>query len=481
MKSGLRAPRESSRPGRAQTDVCLSSTPGVKMPERRERSRKPEKTLQSWADWPFSRQVPCPDVRDRRLVPVLLAFSVATWLARPAAAADAPAAAAPPAAAPPPPAPALPPPALEAVAPSPVADELELAPVPAPSPAAEEAPSGADDPGPDELSVAGVRFEPEARLISGFEYERSRPEGAQTRAGEKEYGFELKQARLGLSAEKGSFRLHLSFDLADALSPELGTSYDSPAYLRTATLEYRPLRALRLSVGRFKRPFSAIELESAIDLPVLDRGLWNELAVEDNQWGDRAVGVMASGRIKFQKLRWQVSLTNPSWSSSLDSQGVDVLGRVRLSLVKGLNLGLNGGYKYLVFAGQTQATHNYGVGADLSLSLGQAHVLLEGSLVDLPFETDRPRGFGTLLLLDYVFALSSDWALQPMLFAELADANAKVSGTESVRLALGVNLLASEHFRLMPQLALVRALGDPSQANPWLESETYSLIFSLAL
>ncbi|HKO90981.1 MAG TPA: porin, partial [Polyangiaceae bacterium] len=338
-----------------------------------------------------------------------------------------------------------------------------------------------DERGGEEPSGAGVRFEPEARLISGFEYERSRPQGAQTRAAEKQYGFELEQARLGLSAELEPFRLHLSFDLADALSPELGTSYDSPAYLRTATLEYRPSRALRLTVGRFKRPFSAIELESAIDLPVLDRGLWNDLAVENNQWGDRAVGMMASGRIAFRKLRWQLSLTNPSWSSSLDTQGVDVLARVRLSLVKGLSVGVNGGYKYLVFAGQDAATHNYGAGADLNLNLGAAHVLLEGSVVDLPFETDRPRGFGALLLLDYVLPLSSDWALQPMLFAEIADANAKVSGTESVRLALGLNLLASAHFRLLPQLALVRALGDPSQANPWLESETYSLIFSLAL
>jgi hypothetical protein len=66
-------------------------------------------------------------------------------------------------------------------------------------------------------------------------------------------------------------------------------------------------------------------------------------------------------------------------------------------------------------------------------------------------------------------------------FAELADANAQVSGSESVRFALGVNLLVFQHFRLMPQVALVRSLADPSQQNPWLESETYSLIFSLAL
>jgi hypothetical protein len=427
--------------------------------------------LQSRPICPFCRQVPCPDVRYRRLVPALLALWGAVCLASAAAAADAPAES------PLPPAPAAAPPPAAALPPAgdePAGDE------PAGTESAGIEPSG-DEPGAEGSSVAGVRFEPEARLISGLQYERSRPQGAQTRLPEKEYGFELKQARLGLGAEKGPFRLHLSFDLADALSPELGVSYDSPAYLRTATLEYRPSRALRLTVGRFKRPFSAIELESAIDLPVLDRGLWNDFAVEGNQWGDRAVGIMASGRVSFHKLRWQLSLTNPSWSSSLASQGVDVLGRVQLSLVKGLSLGVNGGYKYLVFAGQSEATHNYGAGADLNLKLGHAHALLEGSMVELPFETDRPRGFGALLLLDYELALSSEWALQPIVFAELADANAQVSGTESVRFALGVNLLASEHFRLMPQVALVRALADPSQQNPWLESETYSLIFSLAL
>ena len=424
--------------------------------------------MQSRPICPFCRQVPCPDVRSGRLVPALLALWGAVCLAPGATAADAPA---------PtllPPAPAAPPPA-----PLPPGGHEPPRTEPSNQPGSDE--PGSNEPGSDESSVAGVRFEPEARLIGGFEYERSRPQGAQTRLPEKEYGFVLDQARLGLGAEKGPFRLHLTFDLADALSPELGVSYDSPAYLRTATLEYRPSRALRLTVGRFKRPFSAIELESAIDLPVLDRGLWNDFAIEDNQWGDRAVGVMASGRVPFHKLRWQLSLTNPSWSSSLDSQGVDVLGRVQLSLVKGLSLGVNGGYKYLVFAGQSEATHNYGAGADLNLKLGHAHALLEGSMVELPFETDRPRGFGALLLLDYELALSSDWALQPMVFAELADANAEVSGTESVRFALGVNLLAFEHFRLLPQVALVRALVDPSQENPWLESETYSLIFSLAL
>jgi len=67
------------------------------------------------------------------------------------------------------------------------------------------------------------------------------------------------------------------------------------------------------------------------------------------------------------------------------------------------------------------------------------------------------------------------------LFAELADADAKLSETESARFALGLNLLAQGRFRILPQVALVRPLGHASQQNPWLSSETYSLVFSLAL
>ena len=284
-----------------------------------------------------------------------------------------------------------------------------------------------------------------------------------------------------MSGELDRFRVNLSLELADALSRNTGAGVDSPPYLRTATLEYRFSRALRLTVGRYKRPFSRLALESAVDLPVLDRGLLNDLLVEDNQWGDRAVGVMASGRLELAKLRWYLSLTNPAWSSSLRSEGMDVLGRVQLSIAKGLTLGLDGGYKYLRLAGPGSGTNNWAVGADVAWKIERAQLLLEGSFGDLPFETGRPRGFGALLMADYELPLSKEWALQPIVFVELADANAEFSQTESLKLAVGVNLLQEGGFRVLPQLALVRSVGDTSQLNPWMEGETFSLIFSLAL
>jgi phosphate-selective porin O/P len=342
---------------------------------------------------------------------------------------------------------------------------------PEPDPGAAEPDSEAD-------RVARV-LEWRARIMTGFELERVRPAGAQTRPARQEYGFVAKQLRLGVRGELNQhFRANLSFDLSDTLAPKSGT-YTKPALLRTATFEYRQSRAFRLQVGRFKRPFSALELTSAADLPILNRGLFNDLAIQDNQWGDRAIGMQVSGRLKAPKLRWYLSLTNPGWSSALAYQGIDVIGRLQLALSKAVSLGLDAGYKN-IDAGNTRVDGT-GWGGDVTLQLGAAHLLLEGGVVDLLLAERRPRAFGALVLFDYSIQLRPGLALMPTFFGELADADAKLSETESVRLVFGVNLIVAEQFRIMPQLGLVRSLGDTSQLNPWLESETYTLIFSLVL
>lgn len=319
-----------------------------------------------------------------------------------------------------------------------------------------------------------------ARLMAGFEHESERPAGAQTDPAQKEYGFTVRQVRLRLKGELAEkFRVNVSFDLSDAIEPESGASYDQPPYLRTAALEYRHSRELRVQVGRFKRPFSHLELESASDLPILRRGLFNSLALEDNQWGDRAIGVRLSGRLKQPKLRWYLSLTNPGWQPTLATEGIDVFGRVEWTLIKGLVLGANAGYKHITIA--QDEIDDVGYGGDLSLELGDAHFLLEANEVSLPFERDRPRGRGVLFMVDYVLGLGPMLALQPTLFAEYADANTKISQNESMRLVAALNLIAYSDFRVMPQLEVVRSIGDTSADNPWTESERLSLILSLVL
>jgi hypothetical protein len=86
-----------------------------------------------------------------------------------------------------------------------------------------------------------------------------------------------------------------------------------------------------------------------------------------------------------------------------------------------------------------------------------------------------------LFMFDYELELAPDFRLQPVFFAEYADANTDVLENESLRLVFGLNALVYSGFRVMPQVDVVRSLGDTSAQNPWLESETLSLIFSLVL
>lgn len=343
--------------------------------------------------------------------------------------------------------------------------------------AAQDAPAPSDD-GSD--SNPSTPLTVGARLMAGFEHESERPAGAQMDPAQKEYGFTVRQIRLRVKGDLAAlFRVNVSFDLSDALEPEQGAGYDQPPYLRTATLEYRPSRELRLEVGRFKRPFSHLELESASDLPILRRGLFNSRAIEDNQWGDRAVGVMASGRLKAPKLRWYLSLTNPAWSPTLPTEGVDVMGRVEWTIVKGFVLGANAGYKHITIG--EQDVDDVGYGGDVALRLGDSRFLLEANEVALAFETARPRGRGVLFMFHHELELQPTLALEPTFFVEYADANTEVSQNESLRLVFALNLLAYSGFRVMPQAEIVRSIGDTSAQNPWLESETLSLIFSLVL
>lgn len=395
----------------------------------------------------------------------------------------APAPAEPPAAPAPaePPVPAPPPPAAPApvLSPTPRAAFGESEPAPdAPSDKKGGRGGGSDEEG----TGSGVTFG--ARLMVGFEHESEKSAGAQSPSESSDYGFEVRQVRLSASGELANvFRVSVSFDLADALEPELGTDYDSPPYLRTASLEYRPSKAFRLRVGRFKRPLSHLELTSASDLPILRRGLFNGLALEDNQWGDRAIGAMASGRISAPKLRWALSFMNPEWSANdnLRRKGLDVIGRVEWTLIKGLVLGANAAYKNLENGDDRISGVAYG--GDVAWKIGGAHLLLESnSAPSLITDPDtRPRAMGVQLLADYELPLTETWSLQPTVFAEYADADTSVYENESLRLVFALNALAYDGFRVMPQLDLVRSIGDTGAENPWLESTTFSLILSLVL
>jgi hypothetical protein len=338
--------------------------------------------------------------------------------------------------------------------------------------------SGNDTLGDDEPQVKKKPdVEVGLRVIGGFRYRKRTLEDDAT------YGFQARQAR-------GSLKLRLGKRLYTRLSAEFTDGIGSGSgvrFLRTAVLEYRHSKALRLTVGRFKRPFSYLQLQSTADLPVLDRGLTNQLIVEDSAWGDRGIGAMASGKLKSAKLGWALALTNAA-PDTLTTQGVDAIARLTWSPVEMFTIGVNGGNKYLDF--DEGRKHFQAIGGDVALKVAGLEVQVEGAVADRPWQASV--AFGVTSLISYTQRLSKNWQLQPVVFAEYADANAEYGRNESVRFIGGINAIVREQLRIMPQYKLTNSLGEPllsapgsspefNAINPWNEGYELSLMISLAL
>ncbi len=370
--------------------------------------------------------------------------------------------------------------------PAPVADAAPAEPEPASDTSTPTAPTALEPqavlPSDSDLVAAlplepTSRFEPKLRLITGFKYQTD------DLSNDAEYGFVAQQVRAGM---KLAFGKHLtvkaSFELTDGIDPGPGVNY-----LRTAVIQYKPSKKLRLSAGRFKRPFSRLELIGLGELPITNRGLLNEIVVEDAAWGDRALGVQAAGRIKSANLRWTLAVTNPQ-PDYLRNQGIDTIARLEWRPVKALRVGLDGGNKYVDFERGRQ--HFQAVGMDVRWRASGLDCLVEGLFADRPWS--GAVAYGATALVTYTFPLTTALALQPVLFGEYADANLEYSRNESFKVLAGANLLILKRLRVMPHVALTRPVGEPilsappssdqfAAINPWPKETRWALLLSLEL
>ncbi len=321
------------------------------------------------------------------------------------------------------------------------------------------------------------------RVMAGFQARDRRPEGGQpgsagtsSGASGTDYGFVLRQARLRAELRPNKrLRIVVSADFADALDP---TDFAPPPYLRNAYLQFAiEKRWLEIRVGRFKRPYSRFELRSVADLPFVGRGLTNDWIVEQEQWGDRAVGAMLRGRVEAARLRWWLSATNPNWRVTREPDGVDLLARIEWDVNDALEVGGGGGAKWTedalgkrtrVMAGGLDARFRYeGLETMAELLLGQRAAVV-----------DQPLSMGLIGAVSYVVPLSKNVRLQPTLFGEWTDADIEYSGDDAVRVAIGANVLWKKSFRVMPQVELIRPLGTVTERNPWPVTDRFMLIFS---
>jgi len=318
----------------------------------------------------------------------------------------------------------------------------------------------------------------QGRVMTGFEVERERPSDEQGGPRVSDYGFFLDQARLSLEGEWKDLEFDVSVDLGDAIRPKTSSaSFSQPPYLRNAYLNYRVHKAFRIRAGRFKRPFSALELTSSGDLPFRGRGLGNDLIVEEGQWGDRALGLMFWGRLPG-KLRWYLAAHNPGWApdGDIEVNGIDAIARVEWEAVESvLELGLSLGHK--LEARPDLDVNGNGASFDVALHAGNFNVALDAMLAQLTNQAsedvDAPLAYALVLHSTYVIPLGGDFALEPVLFGEYAEADAEYSRTEAVRIVAGFNFRVADHLRVMPQVEIKRPLDTAAAENPWQSGETY--------
>lgn len=75
-----------------------------------------------------------------------------------------------------------------------------------------------------------------------------------------------------------SARLAAKYSYRDTVKTEVEVEFsDGKGKIRDAYVRYRPTRAFSLKAGRFKKPISAVQLEGLWSLPVIERGLLDEL------------------------------------------------------------------------------------------------------------------------------------------------------------------------------------------------------------
>jgi Phosphate-selective porin O and P len=315
------------------------------------------------------------------------------------------------------------------------------------------------------------------RIMTGYELERVHPEPTQAPVADgTEPGFFLDQARLSVEA-----------DLHDSLRAELSADFDNGVALRNAYVNWRPEKKAQLRVGRFKRPLSRLANESIGALPFRSRGLFDSLLLEDQQWGDRALGAMLHGKPN-KRTRYHAALMSPA-ALGTGIEGADVIARFEYEPVSALKLGLGAAHKW---------TERFENGPNLSLNAASVDVAVEASGFYAAIEATAaqnpnppalatratPRtamALGVIGYVGYYAQLAPELRVGPIGVFEWMDTDSTYGQDERVRGVLGASLTFQEsRLRVMPQVEVVRPLGTVS-ARSEIAEENYYLLVSAEL
>jgi hypothetical protein len=323
-------------------------------------------------------------------------------------------------------------------------------------------------------------FDPEARLIGGLERELQHPRATQIGEHSRQPFF-LEQARIELDFETSKW-------LSGSFSAELS---DDPV-VRDAFVNARIKRWFQIQAGHFKRPMSRIELTSTLKLPFRDRGIFNRALLRQAEWGSRALGAMLWGKLRKPDLQWNLAVTNSAESISRrrveQIRGVDVLGRVEYEPTEWLSVAINGGYKNTEPYLNGPNLSLLAFGGDVRIRSGGFRMVLDSIGAQNPrpplppdSRGRKPFALGLNGYATYDIPLGNGAALQPTLAGEWADTDLDLAEDETVRGLGGLNLLLfAGAYRVMPQVEIVRPLGEVS-ARSQVKRETYYLLLTAEL
>jgi hypothetical protein len=137
----------------------------------------------------------------------------------------------------------------------------------------------------------------------------------------------LRQARIEVQAKLGKARTVLEADLA------------SREPIKDAYLRLDGPFATRLTAGRFKAPFSERELTSSWKLPLVARGLVNDLVVERSALGGRRLGAAGAIRPWDGRVELAVGVFSSDADDRNDGAAEDVAARAAFRPWDALELG----------------------------------------------------------------------------------------------------------------------------------------------
>jgi hypothetical protein len=258
--------------------------------------------------------------------------------------------------------------------------------------------------------------------------------------------FRLRRARVDGRWEPADWaRLVLEFE--GAARTDLNTYEFSSVELKDAFGRVKVHPALVFHLGRFKKPFSRLKLDSPFDLVVPSRGLLNRYAVAHTShggYGGRDIGVMLSGRLKkLARLTYYLGVFSGSGHIDGDEEShKDIVARIQVRPFKGCRLALNASHKLYHNDNTVLLTANL-FGADARMKFGDFALQLEGAYgdnVDAPDDLVNHRLWGAHGIASYALRIGDELVLTPAFMVEVFDPSDQDEGGRALRLAGGLNL-----------------------------------------